>query len=110
MAKFLVEASYSAEGLRGVIKESAKSREAAVAKMVSAAGGKLEAIYWALGEADAFLLVDVPDQTTAVAMAMQAAASGAVKTKTIPLLTAAELDQAIGKGVAYRAPGAKGKK
>jgi uncharacterized protein with GYD domain len=110
LAKFMVQASYSAEGLNGLIKDSAKAREAAVGKMLSAAGGKLEAIYWSLGDADGYVVCDLPDNVTAAAVALMVSASGAVRTKTTALFTAAEMDQAIGQGVTYRAPGAKGKK
>ena len=106
----MVQATYTADGLNGLIKDSAKGREATVAKMLAAAGGKLEAIYWSLGDADAFVICDLPDNVTAAAVALMVSASGAVRSKTTTLFTAAEMDAAIGKGVSYRAPGTKGKK
>lgn len=110
MAKYLVEASYSAEGLKGLIKETGKGREAAIGKWIAASGGKLDSLHWSLGGSDVYLICDLPDNVTAASLSLQASSSGAIRTKTTPLFTAAEVDQAIAKGVAYRAPGAKGKK
>ena len=52
MAKFLVEASYTAGGLKGLIKDKASGRKAAVVQALADLGGKLEAIYFTLGERD----------------------------------------------------------
>src|SRR5712675_1477192 len=46
MAKFLVEATYTAEGLKGLIKDTASGRKAAVVQALADVGGKLEAIYF----------------------------------------------------------------
>jgi uncharacterized protein with GYD domain len=110
LAKYLVAATYSAEGFKGLIKESAKSREAAVTKMAASVGGKVESVNWALGDTDVYVICDLPDSVSAAAISMLASASGAVKTRTTPLLSASEVDEAIGKGATYRAPGAKSKK
>lgn len=106
MAKFMVKASYTADGTRGLLKEGGSGRKAMVDKMIKGLGGSLEAFYYAFGEADAFVICDLPDSTTAAALSLVINASGAVNTSTIPLLTAEEIDQACKKSVAYRAPGA----
>jgi uncharacterized protein with GYD domain len=106
MAKFLVEASYTAEGLRGLAKDKASGRKAAVEKMLASLGGKLEGMYYAFGDADVYLLCDCPDNATAAALSLAASSSGAVRTKTIPLLTIEEADKALGKNAGYKAPGA----
>ena len=105
MAKFLVKASYTAEGTRGLLKEGGSSRKAAVEKAVGALGGKVEAFYYALGETDGYVVLDVPDAVTAVAISLAIGASGAVQVSMTPLLTAEELDAACKKTVSYRAPG-----
>ena len=105
MAKYLVQASYTAEGLKGLLKDKASGRRAAVIKAVEAMGGKLESFYYAFGEHDAVLILDLPDNATAAALAVAVAASGIVRIRTTPLLTIEETDQAVGKSVAYRAPG-----
>ena len=105
MPKFLVEASYSAEGLRGLAHDRASGREAAVREALAAVGGKLEGLYFALGEADVYALCDCPDHVTAAAVSLAVSASGLVKTRTIPLLTVAETDKALAIKLGYRAPG-----
>ena len=44
MPKYLVEASYTAEGLRGLQKDKASGRKQAVTKLVESLEGKVEAM------------------------------------------------------------------
>ena len=106
MAKYLIKASYTVEGTKGLLKEGGSSRRAAVAQMVQALGGKLEAFYYAFGEPDVFAIVDVPDATSAAAMSLVINSKGAAQVSTTPLITPEEIDAACKKSVAYRAPGA----
>jgi uncharacterized protein with GYD domain len=106
MAKFLFEASYSPEGLRGLKKEGAAKRRAEIESVVAGLGGTTEAMYFAFGDVDVYLLLDLPDAATASALSFAVNQSGAVSLKTRVLLTAEEVDAAIAKSVTYRAPGA----
>lgn len=106
MAKFLTKASYTADGVKGLLKEGGSSRKAAVEKAISGLGGKVETFYYAFGETDVYLIVDVPDAVTAVAVSLAVNATGAVRTSMTPLLTVEEVDAACKKTVGYRAPGA----
>ena len=106
MAKFLVSASYTSEGLRGLAKDKASGRKKVVEQALATLGGKLEVMYFAFGEADVFLVCDCPDNVSAAALGLAASASGLVRTRTTPLLTVEEADQALSKTVSYRAPGA----
>jgi uncharacterized protein with GYD domain len=63
-------------------------------------------LYYALGKADVFVLVDLPSNESAAAVAVAVNASGLVRTRTIPLLTVEETDQALSTNVSYRPPGA----
>ena len=105
MAKFLVQGSYTAEGLKGVMKDKAAGRIAAVKKAAASVGGKVDAVYWALGEDDVICILDVPDAESAAALSLAVGVSGLVRIRTTRLLTADEVDAAIGKVVNYRAPG-----
>jgi uncharacterized protein with GYD domain len=105
MPKFLVQVGYTAEGLKVLMKDKAAGRTAAVKKAVASVGGKLEALYWVLGEDDAVSIVELPDAESAAAMGMALGASGLARTKTTRLLTADEVDVALGKTVNYRATG-----
>jgi uncharacterized protein with GYD domain len=58
MAKYLIEASYTAEGLKGLQKDKASGRKQAVTKLLEGLEGKLEAMYFAMGEHDVILIVE----------------------------------------------------
>lgn len=106
MAKYLLEAAYTSEGLQGLIKDKASGRREAVSRALQAVGGKVESLYYAFGEHDVIVVLDVADNVSAAAIAIRVSASGLVRTKVTPLLTVDEVDQAIQKTVEYRAPGA----
>jgi uncharacterized protein with GYD domain len=105
MAKFLFEAHYTAEGAKGIAKDGGSARRAAVDKAVAGLGGRLEAFYFAFGGVDAYVIVDLPDNVTAAAMALAVGQSGLASTRTIVLLTTDEVDAASKKSVTYRGPG-----
>jgi uncharacterized protein with GYD domain len=106
MPKFLIKASYSPEGARGLMKEGGTARRAAIQKLIEGIGGKVEAFYYAYGEDDAYVITDVPDAASGIAVSLAVNASGAVRLATIPLITPEEIDAAIKKSIPYRAPGA----
>src|SRR2546430_13100883 len=106
MAKFLIEGTYTAEGLRGLAKDKASGRKAAVSQLIEGAGGKVESIYYALGDVDVYVVCDFPDAASVAAVSLAVSATGMVRIKTTALLTVAVTDQALSKSVKYRAPGA----
>jgi uncharacterized protein with GYD domain len=106
MPKYLIKASYTAEGARGLLKEGGTARRAAVQKVIEGVGGKVEAFYFAYGEDDAYVIADVPDVASGLAVSLAVNASGAVRLSTIPLITPEEIDAAGKKSIPYRAPGA----
>ena len=106
MPKMLIKASYTADGAKGLIKEGGTGRRAAVQKLIEGVGGTLEAFYYAYGDADAYLIVDVPNASDGLALSIAVNASGAVNLTTVPLFTPEEMDAACKKSVNYRAPGA----
>ena len=105
MAKYLWQASYTADGVKGVIKEGGSGRRDAIEKVVADLGGTLEAFYFAFGEDDVYVIAELPDNTTAAAVSLVVGASGAVRIKTSVLLTPDEVDRAAHTSVGYRAPG-----
>ena len=106
MPKFLIKASYGPEGTRGLLKDGGTARREAVDKSVKALGGSVEAFYFAYGDADAVLIVEVPDAKSGLALSLAVNASGVVHVSTTPLITVAEMDAACHQSVSYRAPGA----
>ena len=106
MPKYLVAASYTAEGAKGLLKEGGSARRAVIEKMIKAAGGKLEAFYFAFGKDDVYIIAEAPDNVTVAALSLAVAAAGTSHTRTIALLTPEEIDQAAKKTVEFRKPGA----
>ena len=106
MPKYMIKVSYTAEGTKGLLKDGGTGRRAVVQKLVESMGGKLEAFYFAYGEDDAYLITDIPDATSGLAVSLVVNASGAVRLSTIPLITPEELDAASKKSISYRPPGA----
>ena len=105
MPKYLVQATYTPEGMKGLLKEGGSKRKAAVSKAVAGMGGRLESFYYAFGAVDVFSVVELPDAATAAAVSMAIGASGLVSNTITPLLTPEEIDKAAKKIVKYRAPG-----
>jgi uncharacterized protein with GYD domain len=106
MPRFLIEATYTLEGLRGLLKDGGSGRVEAVRKMAESVGGRLESFDFGFGEHDTYVICELPDNKSAAAVALAIGASGGVTTKTVVLLTPAEVDQAVKQTVDYRAPGA----
>jgi uncharacterized protein with GYD domain len=104
--KFLVRASYTAEGTRGLLKEGGTGRRDAVHKLVEGLGGKVEAFYFAFGDDDVYIITELPDTAAGLALTLAVNASGAVRLTTIPLISPEEIDAATKTGVNYRGPGA----
>jgi uncharacterized protein with GYD domain len=106
MPKYLIEASYTLEGVRGVQSAGGSSRRDAIAKLAESVEGQLESFYFAFGDQDVFAVVDLPDNETATAVALTVNASGAVTVRTTVLLSPEEVDAAAKRSVDYRPPGA----
>jgi uncharacterized protein with GYD domain len=105
MAKYLVEAKYTLEGAKGLVREGGSGRRSAVEKMLAGIGGRLEGFYFGFGDVDAYVIVDLPDNAAATALALAVNQSGAATVRTVVLMTPEEVDQASRRTVEYRAPG-----
>jgi uncharacterized protein with GYD domain len=105
MPKYLVSASYTAEGVKGLMKDGGTKRRQAAEAAVKSAGGRVEVFYFAFGDRDLYLIIDAPDNTSVAAVVIAINATGAVSTRTVTLLTPEEIDQAVQKGATYTPPG-----
>jgi len=105
MPKYLIQASYTADGIQGLIKDGGSKRRAAAEQAIKGLGGNLEAFYYAFGDTDVFTIADAPDNQSAAAVSLAVTASGAVRTKITVLMSPEEMDQATKKTVSYRPPG-----
>lgn len=105
MPKFLIQATYTPDGAKGLLKEGASGRRAAVDRVVSDLGGNVEAMYFTFGEDDLVCIIDFPDAVSMAAVSLTVKASGALHTRATPLLTLDEIDKAARRQVTFRAPG-----
>ena len=106
MPKYLIAASYSADGMKGLLREGGSSRESMIADIAKNLDGSLEAFYYAFGESDVYSIVDLPDNVTAAALAAHISAGGMVRCKVTVLLTPEEVDRAARTKMYFRPPGA----
>lgn len=105
MAKFLVKASYTTQGAKGIQSAGGASRRDIVASMAEGLGGRLESFYFAFGETDAYVVLDLPDNQTAAAASIAVNSGGGATSEVVVLLTPEEIDAAANMSVDYRPPG-----
>ncbi len=105
MPKYLLHVNYVGEGFKGLLKEGGTKRRAAADQLVASTGGSIEAMYYALGDTDCFVITDMPDQASAVAASLALNASGAITSRVTPLMTVEDMDQVSQKSPSYRPPG-----
>lgn len=83
MPTFIIQATYTQDAIKGLVKGAA-GRRAVIAGLVEKAGGKLKDMYMTTGEYDVIAIADMPDGANAIAVNMAIAASGgAAKFNTI---------------------------
>lgn len=105
MIKFLVKASYTSEGAKGVLKNNGgTNRKQATEKMLTDLGGKLEAFYY-VSNCDAYVICELPDVASAAAVALTIKSTGLGSISTEVLLNPEEVDKATKLAVNYRSPG-----
>ncbi len=105
MTKFLIKATYTSDGAKGLLKAGGTSRKQAVEKMITEMGGKLEVFYFAFGNDDVYAIAEIPDAATAAAISLSINASGLVTVSLTVLLDPEEIDKATHISVNYRSPG-----
>ena len=107
MPKYLFQGRYTAEGLKALRSDTAVARRASLIQTIEALGGKLEAAYWCFGENDTLGVADLPDNVGAATFALACSVGGNIDVKTVALLTAEEVDQALQKTMPLRPHGTK---
>lgn len=105
MSKYLIIASYTSEGVKGILAKGGTARKAAIEATIVQMGGSLESFYFGFGEGDAYVIVDLPDNVAAAALGLQVGASAMATTRTVVLITPEEIDRAAQAPSAYRPPG-----
>jgi uncharacterized protein with GYD domain len=105
MPKYLIEASYTLEGVKGLLKEGGTRRRENLKSTIEGLGGRQEAFYYVFGEDDLVIILDLPDNVTAAAASLRIAAAGGATSRVRVLITPEEIDQASKQEVQYRGPG-----
>ena len=105
MAKYLLEVNYTLEGVKGVKAKGGSARRAAAEAAAVSVGGTVDEFYFAFGKTDAFVIVDLPDNAAAAALALAVSAGGGATIRTVVLMTTAEVAQAARQKVGYTPPG-----
>ncbi|NNE08643.1 MAG: GYD domain-containing protein [Gemmatimonadetes bacterium] len=105
MGKYLLQGNYAGDGIKGLLKEGGTRRRSAVEKLLHSVGGSVESMYYAFGESDFCIIVDVPDHVSAIAAILVANASGAVKVRTTVLVSTEDVDRAVNMTTDYAPPG-----
>ena len=77
MPKYLLEVSYTLDGVRGVTAKGGSARQAAAQAAAKSVGGKLDSFYFAFGGTDVYTVADLPDNEAAAALALTVTAGGA---------------------------------
>ena len=107
MSKYMIKASYSPEGIKGVMAKGGNARVDAIKKLATGVGGSLESCYFAFGDDDLYAVVDAPSHEAMAAIAGTVTSTGALSSyQTIVLLTADEIDAAAKQTIDYTPPGA----
>jgi len=110
MPYYLQQVAYSTEGWEALV-EKPQNRIEAVRPAIEKLGGKIESAWFAFGDYDVVLILQMPTNVDASAIAMAFAAGGACKSvRTTPLLTIAEAVEGMEKAAAagYHAATATG--
>jgi uncharacterized protein with GYD domain len=107
MAHYMVQVTYTSEAWGRLIKRP-EDRTKAIRPVIERLGGSLDGAWFAFGDHDLVLIIQMPDNVSAAAFSLAAAAGGAVKAcKTTPLLAIAEGVGAMKRAgkAGYRPPG-----
>src|SRR5215472_8144313 len=97
MARYLQQVAYSQQGWEALV-ANPQNRIEAVRPAIENLGGKIEAAWFCFGDYDVVVIMDLPDNVSAAAIATAFAAGGACKSvQTTPLISAEEMMQALKK-------------
>jgi uncharacterized protein with GYD domain len=103
MPLYKVDFAYTPETW-AALTQAPEDRTEAVRVAAEGAGGRLLGLYYAFGETDGFVLIEMPDSLSAAAVAMTVVGSGRFKTvKTTEIFSAEDAVEAMRKAGAMRA-------
>lgn len=106
MPHFLIEAAYKDSAAKAMI-ANPQNRADVIRKTCESLDGKMHSFFFAFGEYDVVVLVELPGNQAAAALALVVGASGALsKYRTTVLMTSEESVEAMRRAgdVSYTAP------
>jgi uncharacterized protein with GYD domain len=95
MATFITTVKFTQQGIKGI--DDSTKRAAAFKAAAKKLGAKVTNIYWTLGEYDGLVILEAPDDKTAMTVLLHLAALGNVHTTTVRAFTPAEMDKIVAK-------------
>lgn len=104
MSKYLCKINYVGELAKGLLQEGGTARHKEAQRVLASVGGTVESLYYAFGETDVYMIVDVPDHASITAVLFLGKANGLECTVEV-LMTPAEIDEAAKKSPVYRPAG-----
>ncbi len=110
MPFFLVQASYTPQALAALARQP-EDREAGFRRLVEGLNGRVHAFFWAQGDYDLVVIVELPDAEAANALAVAAISPGHARAyRTTPLFTNEETMRAFARAgqLSYRGPSQSG--
>jgi len=104
MATYLTLSRYTPLGAKGLIKETAAGRRAALQAAIEGSGGKIIGLYLTHGKYNIVLISETPDDVNAATLQLIVQAAGVVEDgETYRLYSTQEVDAALAKGLKFRA-------
>ncbi len=107
MSRYLIQASYTKEAAAALVNKP-EDRSQVVRPLIEDLGGRLLDFYFSLGDYDVVCIVELPNDTAALAFDLAAVMPGHIsKIKTTVLLTGEQTVMAMKEAsvVSLRAPG-----
>ncbi len=105
MPTFLIKATYTAEGTRGLLKDGGTGRKDAIEALIESRGGEMKGFYYAFGDDDLYIIATLPENSDLAAVSLAINSTSGARVKAHTLMDAGEIDEAVHKAVRYRPPG-----
>ena len=95
MPQYINLINYTEQGLKNV--KNMPNRVTAAGQAMQSAGGKLVSFHLTLGQYDAVVILEAPDDQTVAEIGLALAARGNVRTETLRAFTEDEYQKIVGK-------------
>lgn len=93
MAKYVMLVNWTDQGARGV--KGTVERARAVRELFASMGVNAREFFWTMGQYDAVLAIDAPDEDTAMRAALAVAAQGNLRTTTLRAFNDQEMERLL---------------